>query len=144
MHFVELNIYISIQMFLKCVSEGLSDNKPAMVQVMAWQQTGDKPLSEPMMAKFSQWCHMASSGWSKLTHCELVTPYGDIKMGQHWLRQWLGAWWHQTIACTNVDISLMGSLSLTDDREWSRYQYMKWVSKIHIYNSFHISQSPMS
>ena len=25
----------------------------------------------------------------------LVTPYGHIKLGQHWLRQWLVAWWHQ-------------------------------------------------
>ena len=24
--------------------------------------------------------------WVKLTHCGLVTPYGDIDRGQHWLR----------------------------------------------------------
>ena len=24
-------------------------NNPALVQIMAWRQTGDKPLSEPMM-----------------------------------------------------------------------------------------------
>ena len=22
----------------------------------------------------------------KLTHCGLVTPYGDMELGQHWLR----------------------------------------------------------
>ena len=27
------------------------DNKPELVQVMAWHQTGDKPLPEPMLIK---------------------------------------------------------------------------------------------
>ena len=29
------------------------DNKPALVEIMAWRLTGDKPLSEPMMAYFT-------------------------------------------------------------------------------------------
>ena len=29
------------------------------------------------------------------THCGLVTPYGDIDLGQHWLRWRLDAWRHQ-------------------------------------------------
>ena len=50
-------------------------------------------------------------GWNKgcilwiLTHCGLVTPFGDIDLGQHWLRQWLGAWRHQAITWTNVALS---------------------------------------
>ena len=35
----------------------------------------------------------------------IVTPYGDIDLGQHWLRQWLVAWRHQAINWTNVDLS---------------------------------------
>ena len=31
----------------------LIDNKPALVLIMAWRQTGDKPLSELMMAQFT-------------------------------------------------------------------------------------------
>ena len=42
--------------------------------------------------------------WS-LTHCGLVTPYGDTYLGQHWLRLWLVAWWHQAITWTNIDLS---------------------------------------
>ena len=38
-----------------------------------------------------------------LTHCGPVTPYDAINPGQHWLRQWLDAWWHQAITWTNVD-----------------------------------------
>ena len=34
-----------------------------------------------------------------------MTPYGDRDLGQHWLRQWLVAWWHQAITWTNVDWS---------------------------------------
>ena len=44
-----------------------------------------------------------------LTHCGLVTPYGDTDLGQLWLRYWLVAWWHQAITWTNVDLSSLGS-----------------------------------
>ena len=42
-----------------------------------------------------------------LTHCGEVTPYGDIGLGQHWLRYWLAAWQHQAITCTNINFSLV-------------------------------------
>ena len=29
------------------------DNKPALVHIMAWRRTGDKPLPEPMMTQFT-------------------------------------------------------------------------------------------
>ena len=29
-----------------------------------------------------------------LTHCGLLTPYGDKDLGQHWLMWWLVAWRH--------------------------------------------------
>ena len=40
-----------------------------------------------------------------LTHCGLVTLYGNIDLGQHWYRQWLVAWRLQAITWTNVDLS---------------------------------------
>ena len=44
------------------VPNSLIDNKPALVQIMAWRWSGDKPLSEPMMALFidAYMCHVAS------------------------------------------------------------------------------------
>ena len=42
-----------VQIALKFVSKGPFNNKPASIQVMAWCWTGDEPLSEPMMAKFT-------------------------------------------------------------------------------------------
>ena len=38
---------------LKFVPKGPINNILALVQIMAWHWTGDKPLSEQMMAKFN-------------------------------------------------------------------------------------------
>ena len=51
--FLNENDKILIQISLKCVPGSTIDNKPALVQVMAWHRIGDKPLPEPMMAQFT-------------------------------------------------------------------------------------------
>ena len=43
------NIWLSDDISLKWVPQGLIDNLSLLVQIMAWRQIGDKPLSEPMM-----------------------------------------------------------------------------------------------
>ena len=48
--FLNENCCISIQILLKFVPKGQINNKTALVQIMAWRRTGDKPLSEPIMA----------------------------------------------------------------------------------------------
>ena len=48
---VKLRIFIQIS--LKFDPNGPIDNKPALVQVMSWRWTGDKSLSEPMLAEFA-------------------------------------------------------------------------------------------
>ena len=47
--FLNENVWISIQISLKFVPKGSIKYIPALVQIMAWRQPGDKPLSEPMM-----------------------------------------------------------------------------------------------
>ena len=49
-------VFSSMKMFefrlklkLKFVPKGPINNIPALVQIMAWRRSGDKPLSEPMM-----------------------------------------------------------------------------------------------
>ena len=37
----------------KFVPEGTIDNKSALVWVMAWRQTGDKPLPAPKLTQFT-------------------------------------------------------------------------------------------
>ena len=51
--FVNENVRIAIQISLKLVTKSLIDNKSALVQVMAWRRTSDKPLPEAMMTQFT-------------------------------------------------------------------------------------------
>ena len=51
--FVNENDRILIQISLKFVPKGPINNKAALVRVMAWRRTGDKPLSEPMLNWFT-------------------------------------------------------------------------------------------
>ena len=52
--FLNENIQISIGISLKFVHKFPIDNKPTLVQIMAWHLTGDKSLSEPMMTFFTE------------------------------------------------------------------------------------------
>ena len=47
--FLNENISILIKIYLKFVPMGPINNIPASVQIIAWCQSGDKPLSEQMM-----------------------------------------------------------------------------------------------
>ena len=47
------NYRIPNQIALKFVPKGPIDNKPAMVWIMAWRRKGDKPLSQPMLTRFT-------------------------------------------------------------------------------------------
>ena len=60
--FLNENVWISLRISLKFVPEVPIYNKQALVQIMAWRLTGDKPLSEPMMAYFTDayMCHSVS------------------------------------------------------------------------------------
>ena len=52
---------IWIKISLKFVPKGPIDNIPALFQIMAWCQEGDKPLSEPMMVRLTMLMrHLAS------------------------------------------------------------------------------------
>ena len=48
--FVNENVSVLIKISLKFVLKGPIDTIPSLVRIMAWRQTGDKPLSEPMMS----------------------------------------------------------------------------------------------
>ena len=59
----------------------------------------------------------------------LVTPYGDVNCGQHWLRLWVVAWWHQAITWTNVDISPVRCSGM-HLRAISQEILQPWITKI--------------
>ena len=58
--------------------------------------------------------NIITPGWGSLilTHWGLVMPYGDIDLGQHWLRWWLVAWRQQAITWINVDLSSVRSSNI--------------------------------
>ena len=47
--FLNENVWISIKISLNFVPKVPINNIPALVQIMAWRRSGDKPLSEPMV-----------------------------------------------------------------------------------------------
>ena len=49
--FLNENVWILINISLKCVPMSPINNIPTLVQVLAWRWPGDKPLSEPMMVR---------------------------------------------------------------------------------------------
>ena len=63
--FLNENVWISIDISLKFIPKGPIDNIPALVQIMAWRRSGDKPLSEPMLVKL--WTHICVTRpqWAK-------------------------------------------------------------------------------
>ena len=50
--FLNENVWIFNKISLKFVPEAPSNTIPALVQVMAWRWSGDKPLSQPMMVRW--------------------------------------------------------------------------------------------
>ena len=52
MNFHEWKFCISIQISLKFAPKSPTDNNSALAQVIAWRQTGDKPLPEPVLTQF--------------------------------------------------------------------------------------------
>ena len=64
-----------------------------------------------------------------------MTPYGDINLGQHWLKKWFVAYRHQTIIWTNPDFPLVGfcSIHLKAVSQWvTSYYYIKWAWKLYV------------
>ena len=61
--FFNENDRIQIPISLKFLPRGPIDNKPALVQVMAWCWTGNKPLSVPMLTQYTDACIQHQGRW---------------------------------------------------------------------------------
>ena len=66
--FLNENVWISIEISLKFVPKGPINNIPSLVQIMAWRRPGDKPLSEPMMVRFTTHICVTRPQWVKVLH----------------------------------------------------------------------------
>ena len=63
--FMYENIWISIKISLKFGPKGPINNIPALIQIMAWRQPGDKPLSEARMVSLLRHICVAGPQWVK-------------------------------------------------------------------------------
>ena len=66
--FLNENVRLLIKISLKFVPKGPINNNPALVQIMAWRRSGDKPLSEPMMVSLLTHICVARPQWVKSLH----------------------------------------------------------------------------
>ena len=63
--FLNENFRISIKISLKFVPKGLINNNPALVQIMVWRWSGDKPLYEPMLVSLLTHICVTRPQWVK-------------------------------------------------------------------------------
>ena len=73
--FFNENVWISINILLKFDPKGPINNIPALVKIMAWRRSGDKPLSEPVMVRLPTHICVTRPQWVKIdsgrseSHC---------------------------------------------------------------------------
>ena len=85
--FFKANVWISIKISLQFVPRGPINNIPALVQIMAWRRSGDKPLSELIMVSLPT--HIC------VTRAQWVNSFGRVMhicVSKNWFRQWFVAW----------------------------------------------------
>ena len=64
-NFFNENVCILIKISLKFVPVCPINNIPALVQIMAWRRSGDKPLSDPMMVRLPPHICVTRPQWVK-------------------------------------------------------------------------------
>ena len=105
--FFNENVWISIKISLKFVPKGPTNNIPALVQIMAWCHSGDKPLSEPMMVNLQTHISVTRPQWVKTgspTSTSFLEP-------ETW--QLNHTWFRKTVGGLTDWYPVQGPLSLT-------------------------------
>ena len=83
--FLNENLWILLKISLKFIPKVWIHNIPALVQIMAWRQPGDKPLSEPIIAYFAE---------VYMHHSASITYYKvNWSVPSQYLNQWLLVYW---------------------------------------------------
>ena len=92
--FLNENVWIPIKNSLKFVPQGPINNIPALVQIMAWRRSGDKPLSGPMMVRLPTHICVTRPQWVKRQISRnLIRPHHPLQLPNRfniWHRQGVG------------------------------------------------------
>ena len=112
MHFIFLqwkSSYLDSN-FIEIAPKSAIKNIPALIQMMAWCQTGDRPLSELMMAQFPD----AYMRHSASVSCDNALSYVSCNVNQCW------------------------PLQYHTYQEWcaAKQAYKNWYSRKHLWNCF--------
>ena len=83
-NFLNENVWIPIKTSLKFVPQGPINTISALVQIMAWRRSGDKPLSEPMMISLPTHICVTRPQWVKT-----ISPIWPL-----WYKRMLGVVWY--------------------------------------------------
>ena len=72
--FLNENVRISTKISPKFVPKGPINYTPALVHIMAWRRSGDKPLSEPMIVSWITHICVTRPHWVKTHHIYIFIP----------------------------------------------------------------------
>ena len=97
--FLNENIRISIKNPLKFVPKGPINNIPALVQIMAWCHSGDKPLSETILVILPTHICVTWPQWFNLWN-QLVTARNTQKQIHLWYMASTGCVW--SVDCKKI------------------------------------------
>ena len=141
--FLNENWLISIKISLKFILNGPIGNISALVQIMAWRRPGDKPLSEPMLPRFTDAYICSTRGrpvniWTYMViivPADVQAPKGADHKSRHTFIQYLMAikisnyffmsWWrHSKCSIRSRQIS-----KYFDDNWYIIYIYI-WDSTV--------------
>ena len=125
--FLNENVWISIKVSLTLVPKGPINNIHALVQIMAWRRSGDKPLSEAVMVSLLTHKCVTRPQWvNPLWPNNAIGNHGSspgilVNIGSG---NGLVPAWHQTITCSISShylnqCCLMGNLTLRNKLQWN-------------------------
>ena len=125
--FVNVDIRVVMKISLKFVPKGPINNIPALVQIMAWRQSGDKPISEPMLVFVPthicvtrpQWVN--SIFWWIYWHMAHTPHYWDLTLTPLCSTAYI-IWWVVLCRVQSGFITVVTDdfPDLTDIKEWLR------------------------
>ena len=139
--FLTENVWISIKISMKIVPKGPINNIPSLVQIMAWRRSGDKPLSETIMANL-------------LTHICVTRPQWFNPCTESKKFVWLITAFRKDIAlCFNTDSSkpllvlihkwILNSYMYISMCHLTIHQY-SYINKYGVYKTLQCNYSPIS
>ena len=125
--FVNEKFRILIKIALKFVPQGPIDNISALVSIMAWRQIGDKPLSKPILTRFTDAYMRHLGGWVKNVHNDCL--YLDLTTDDYLYPQviWIKSFPHWS-RVTHICVDNLTIIDSDNGLSPGRSQAIIWTS----------------